>query len=288
MAGQVYRILVTGAGGQLGQELVHQQYDGVTIIGCDRDALDVTDIARCREVIGSVSPDAIIHAAAYTAVDRAEEEPDEAYRINAVGTANVALAAHEHGARLCYVSTDYVFDGEATQPYRVGAATNPQSVYGKSKRAGELLLQQLGYPYYLVRTSWVYGTYGHNFVKTMLRLGAERQSVTVVADQRGAPTYTADLARFLVGLVQTDAYGVYHASNTGECTWHELAQAIFEEEGMAVQVDPCTTAQMNRPAPRPRYSVMDHEALLSQGFSPLRPWREALRACLQELRAGDA
>ncbi|MBB6670628.1 dTDP-4-dehydrorhamnose reductase [Cohnella nanjingensis] len=284
MSGTKLTLLVTGANGQLGQEMVRMSSDQVKIVGYSRQQMDVTNLAQCREVIAALRPDAVIHAGAYTAVDKAESEPDEAYKVNASGTRNLALAAREHGAKLCYVSTDYVFDGMGTSPYNEFDNTNPQSIYGKSKRAGEVLLQSLHDSYFIVRTSWVYGKYGNNFVKTMLKLGAERDSVTVVHDQVGSPTYTYDLGRFLIDLVQTEAYGVYHASNTGTCTWYEFAQAIFEESGMSTKTEPCTTEQFPRPAPRPRYSVMDHSAIRQNGLTDLPPWREALRVFLQELK----
>lgn len=276
-------VLVTGANGQLGQELVHLEDNRVRIVGYGRQDLDVTNLQNCREVISKLRPDAIIHAAAYTAVDRAESDADEAYRINAAGTRNLALAASEQGAKICYISTDYVFDGKASQPYNEYDNTNPQSVYGKSKRAGEVLLQSLSDRYFIVRTSWVYGKYGNNFVKTMLKLAGEREFVSVVHDQFGSPTYTYDLARFLVELVQTEAYGIYHASNTDTCTWFDFAQAIFEEKGCTIRVEPCTTEQFPRPAPRPAFSVMDHSAIRQNDLPELRPWREALRAFLKDL-----
>lgn len=285
MNGKSFTLLVTGANGQLGQELVRMETDAIRIVGYGRDRLDITNLDQCREVIADIRPDAIIHAAAYTAVDKAESEPDEAYRINALGTRNLAIAAREQAAKLCYISTDYVFDGTGTAPYNEYDNTNPQSVYGKSKRAGEILLQSLADRYFIVRTSWVYGKYGNNFVKTMLKLASERDSVTVVADQIGSPTYTYDLAQFLIELVQTEKYGVYHASNTGSCSWYEFAKAIFEESGISIRTEPCTTEQFPRPAPRPAYSVMDHSAIRQNGFKDLRPWREALRAFLKELKA---
>jgi dTDP-4-dehydrorhamnose reductase len=282
---RAFTLLVTGANGQLGQELVRMGTEKIRIVGYGRDRLDITNLDQCREVIADIRPDAIIHAAAYTAVDKAESEPDEAYRINALGTRNLAIAAREQAAKLCYISTDYVFDGTGTAPYNEYDNTNPQSVYGKSKRAGEILLQSLADRYFIVRTSWVYGKYGNNFVKTMLKLASERDSVTVVEDQIGSPTYTYDLAQFLIELVQTERYGVYHASNTGSCSWYEFAKAIFEESGIPIRTEPCTTEQFPRPAPRPAYSVMDHSAIRQNGFKDLRPWREALRAFLKELEA---
>lgn len=243
----------------------------------------MTDLDQCRTAIAEARPDGIIHAATYTAVDRAESELGEAYRVNAMGTRNLAIAAQEADVKLCYVSPDYVFDGTGTVPHNEYDNTNPQSDYGNSRGAGEVLVQSFANRYYIVRTVWVYGQYGNNFVKTMLKLAAERDTVTVVADQVGSPTYTYDLARFLLQLMQTEKYGIYHVSNKGNCTWYEFARAIFEESGTSIQIEPSTTEQFPRPA-RPAHSVMDHSAFRQNGLEDLRPWREALKPFLQELQ----
>ncbi|SFE12414.1 dTDP-4-dehydrorhamnose reductase [Paenibacillus catalpae] len=272
------KVAVTGANGQLGRELVMLETGGkFEMIGLDRTALDITDLEQCRRVFALLRPDAIIHCAAYTAVDQAEAEPDEAFRINAAGTRNVAVAAREIGAKLCAVSTDYVFDGTGTAPYKEYDRTNPQTVYGQSKLAGEQAVISLHDRYFIVRTSWVFGGYGNNFVKTMLKLASDRDQLTVVADQWGSPTYTRDLALFMLELIQTDFYGIYHASNSGICSWYEFAQAIMEESGSRTRIEPCTTAEFPRPAPRPHYSVMDHSAIRSNSLTPLQPWRDALK-----------
>ncbi|MCL6443689.1 MAG: dTDP-4-dehydrorhamnose reductase [Alicyclobacillus sp.] len=276
------RILVTGANGQLGQELMRQRVEGVELVGAGRAELDVTVQEQVRAVFRDARPDAVIHAAAYTAVDLAETHPDEAFLVNAMGARNVAVAAEEIGARVCYVSTDYVFDGTGETPYGEYDNPNPQSVYGKTKHAGEILVQTLSSRWFIVRTSWVFGKYGANFVKTMLAKAREVPSLRVVCDQVGSPTYTKDLAALLLQLVATDRYGIYHASNTGSCSWYEFARAIFEEAGIATSVEPCATEEYPRPAPRPRYSVLGHTALRVNGFPLLRPWREALRAFLRE------
>ncbi|MFC4303409.1 dTDP-4-dehydrorhamnose reductase [Cohnella boryungensis] len=280
MGTDAVKLLVTGANGQLGQELVHMGNARIQIAGFGRDQLDITDLNRCREVLAEVKPHGIIHTAAYTAVDKAESEPDEAYRVNAIGTRNLAVAAEEIGAKLVFVSTDYVFDGTGTTPYEESTETNPQSVYGKTKRAGEEFVLDLSSRYFIVRTSWVYGQYGSNFVRTMLKLATERDTITVVADQIGSPTYARDLAAFLIQLVHTEKYGIYHATNSGSCSWYTFAREIFSEKGMNVRVEPCTTAEFRRPAPRPAYSVLDRAAIPRNGLSDLRPWREALREFL--------
>ncbi|SDG28160.1 dTDP-4-dehydrorhamnose reductase [Fontibacillus panacisegetis] len=288
------RVLVTGARGQLGQDLVNiLEQANHNVIGCDRDTLDITDQVACLDQVLNLKPDAIIHCAAYTAVDQAEGDIDSAYAVNAVGTRNMVVAAECTGAKFCYISTDYVFDGTSTLPYQEYDNTNPQSIYGKSKRAGEELVKSLSSKYFIVRTSWVYGLYGNNFVKTMLRLGFEKPEISVVNDQKGSPTYTVDLAGFLLELISTEKYGVYHASNSGECTWYEFAQAIFEEaaaigKSFSIQVNPCTTEDFPRPAPRPRNSVMEHLSIRTNGFKDIRSWREGLRDFLKELQAAES
>jgi dTDP-4-dehydrorhamnose reductase len=279
------KILVTGANGQLGQELVRfPAPPDLEIVGFGRAELDVTDFGQCRAVLHAIRPDAVIHCAAYTKVDQAESEPDEAYRVNAEGSRNAVLAAEQIGAKFVYISTDYVFDGKTDRPYRVDDPPNPLSAYGRSKLAGERFVRTLSSRHFIVRTSWVFGPYGSNFVKTMLKLAEERDVIRVVDDQVGSPTCTRDLARFLLELVKTDHFGVWHATNSGFCSWYGFARAIFEEKGLNVKVEPCATAEFPRPAPRPAYSVLDHGAIRELGFEPFRPWREALRDYLQMLQ----
>ncbi|GGG01048.1 NAD(P)-dependent oxidoreductase [Paenibacillus albidus] len=285
------KVLVTGAAGQLGQDVVLLlQKHGHEVLGCDRREMDITNLEQCTQVVGEFAPDTVVHCAAHTAVDAAESDVDTAYLINAVGSRNVALAAEKAGAKLVYISTDYVFDGMGTQPYHEYDNTDPQSIYGKSKRAGEVLVQSLSSKFFIVRTSWVYGKYGNNFVKTMLKLGQEKPLLQVVDDQKGSPTYTVDLARFLLELIQTEKYGVYHASNSNSCTWFEFTQAIFAEAEdilglkFTATLEPCATEQFPRPAPRPRNSVMEHLAIRTNGFADIRDWREGLRDFLLELK----
>ncbi|WP_201317983.1 dTDP-4-dehydrorhamnose reductase [Paenibacillus sp. EPM92] len=277
------RILITGANGQLGKDLDIQLKDQHEVYALGRRELDVTFEDQCKSRILEIQPDVIVHCAAYTAVDLAETDEDTAYKVNVFGTRNLAVAAEEVGAKFCYLSTDYVFDGTASTPYKEYDHTNPQSVYGKTKRAGEHVTQTLSSKYFIVRTSWVYGREGSNFVKTMLKLAKEQGTLKVVADQIGSPTYTVDLARFLSELIVTDRYGIYHASNKGICSWYEFACAIFEESGISVKVEPCSTEEFLRPAPRPKYSVMDHLSIRANGFQDLPHWREALRDFLREL-----
>ncbi|MFC5401768.1 dTDP-4-dehydrorhamnose reductase [Cohnella soli] len=278
-------VLVTGGGGQLGQELAHLKSSGVRLIALNREQLDITDAEQCREVISHHRPNAVIHAAAYTAVDRAETEPEAAWKINVEGTRNVAEASESVGAKLTYVSTDYVFNGTAVRPYAEYDTTSPRTVYGKTKLEGEKVASAIHSKLFITRTSWVYGRYGNNFVKTMLQLGAQGRELSVVADQIGSPTYTYDLATFLLELTKSDRYGTYHATGSGKCSWYEFAQAIFEEAGMhEVNVSPCTTEQYPRPASRPAYSVLGNDALIAAGLQPLRHWRDALKHFMERER----
>lgn len=276
------RILITGANGQLGKDLVRILNDKHEVMGTDRNEMDVTNQEQCNLVIDEFHPDVVIHTAAYTAVDQAESDPDGAFLLNAVGTRNAVVAAEQVGAKFCYISTDYVFDGRGNCPYNEYDNTNPESIYGKSKRAGEILTQSLSSRFFIVRTSWVFGINGNNFVKTMLKLGIEKERLKVVHDQVGSPTYTVDLSVFLSDLIETENYGIYHASNEGVCSWFEFAEDIFKESGINVIVEPCTTEDFPRPAPRPKYSVMDHMSIRTNGFADLRNWREALKAFLKE------
>lgn len=273
------KVMVTGSNGQLGKELVDQLIQlNISLFPFSREELDITDFNKVYKVVREIKPDIIINAAAFTNVDQAEIEKERAFNINAFGPRNLAVAAEKVGAKICYISTDYVFDGTATQPYEEFATVNPLGVYGKSKYAGEQLTQSLSTKYFIVRTAWVYGEYGNNFVKTMLKLAAEKDEIGVVHDQVGSPTYTVDLATFIIDLVQTDKYGIYHCTNSGSCSWYEFAQAIFEEAGININVRPLTSNQFPRPAKRPNYSVLDDMALRLNDFSQPRHWREALNS----------
>jgi dTDP-4-dehydrorhamnose reductase len=279
------KVLVTGAAGQLGQDVVKElERKGHEAVGVDRHQLDITDAGAVDSLISDVKPDAILHCAAYTNVDKAEEDREAAYNVNALGSENLAKAAANNQSKLLYVSTDYVFDGSATEPYEADHPTKPLGVYGETKLAGEEMVQKHLERYYIVRTAWVYGIHGNNFVKTMLKLGAERDELGVVHDQVGSPTYTVDLARFMVELVETDKYGIYHASNEGVCSWYEFAVEIFKQAGIQVKVNPLTTEQFPRPAERPKYSVLSKKKIAEQGFTPLRNWKEALTAYLEEAK----
>jgi dTDP-4-dehydrorhamnose reductase len=278
------RIIVTGASGQLGKDIVtHFRTLGHEVHGFSSKEMDITDLDKVREQMVRIKPSLIVHSAAYTQVDLAEQEFDKAFLVNGVGSRNVAMVASEIKARVVYISTDYVFDGSAHKPYNEYDLTNPQSIYGKSKLAGENYIKQWVNEYYILRTSWVFGVNGDNFVKTMLKLGAEREQINIVHDQIGSPTYTRDLAAFIAEVTRTEYFGTYHVSNSGICSWYEFAKAIFEISGNElIQVNPVTTSEFPRPAPRPMYSVMDHMGIRLNGLRELRHWKEALHAFIKE------
>ncbi|QCT04490.1 dTDP-4-dehydrorhamnose reductase [Paenibacillus algicola] len=281
------RVLVTGAGGQLGRDVVAAYEEaGHDVLACGRKELDITNLDQCQRVMTAFQPDCIVHCAAYTAVDAAESDIYGAYLVNAVGTRNLAVSSEQAGAKLIYISTDYVFDGKGNVPYYEYDAVSPESVYGQTKHAGERLTQSLCSRWFIVRTSWVFGLHGANFVKTMLKLTRDKPVLQVVDDQKGSPTYTVDLAAFLLELSQTEKYGIYHATNSGACTWYEFTQAILEDAAeqlhwpVTARLEPCTTAQFPRPAPRPAHSVLEHMSIRTNGFKDLPPWREGLRRFL--------
>ncbi len=277
------KVLVTGANGQLGIDLKKvlkkQGYQDVVCLG--RTELNVIDLEKVRKVVQTEEPAIIIHCAAYTKVDRAEEDQDQAYLVNAIGARNISIASDRVNAKLVYISTDYVFDGTATAPIHEFEKTNPCNVYGSSKLAGETFCKQFSSKYFIVRTSWLYGEHGNNFVKSMLQLGKEKPELQVVHDQIGSPTFTIDLAERIVDLVQTEKYGTYHISNSGSCSWYEFALKIFQLSDITVNVKPCTSEEFKRPAPRPKYSVFEHMGLRINGFQAMRHWEEALEDFLR-------
>ncbi|MHA4259677.1 dTDP-4-dehydrorhamnose reductase [Bacillus cereus] len=278
------KVLVTGAKGQLGQDVVSLLKEQTwEIFGVGREELNITDEKQVSEKVLLIQPDIIIHTAAYTQVDQAESDEEAAFKVNAEGTKYLAQAAEVVGAKFCYVSTDYVFDGTKETPYKAGDQTNPQTVYGKSKLVGEQYTQEYCSKSYIVRTSWVFGLYGNNFVKTMLRLAEENKELGIVHDQVGSPTYTTDLARFIISLVQTDKYGVYHGSNSGVCSWYEFAKEIFKQSNIEILVNPLKTEDFPRPAARPKYSVLDKGMIEENGFESFQNWKEALKDFLKKL-----
>lgn len=278
------KVLVTGVKGQLGYDVVNELTKrGHIAIGTDIEEMDITDAKSVDSVIKDNSPDAIIHCAAYTAVDAAEDNVELCRKINAEGTQNIANVCKELDIKMIYISTDYVFDGEGERAWEPDDERTPLNVYGQTKYEGELAVQKTLDKYFIVRIAWVFGVNGKNFIKTMLNLGKTRDSLTVVNDQFGSPTYTFDLARLLVDMVETDKYGIYHATNEGICTWYEFACEIFKEAGMDVKVSPVSAAEYPAKAKRPSNSRMSKEKLTENGFEKLPTWQDALKRYLKEI-----
>ena len=275
------KILLMGAKGQLGVDLTSALISGHDVTAWDVDELDITDLDAVIEAMRALKPDLILNAAAYTDVDGCEAHEEMAYRVNAIGPRNLAIGALEAGAGILHISTDFVFDGEKGTPYLEFDETNPQSVYGRSKLAGERAVWEITPRHYILRTAWLYGPHGHNFVKTMLRLASERDTVSVVDDQVGTPTATADLIEAVMAVMGSEAYGTYHATCEGACSWYDFAVAIFRHAGVSVKVEPTTTEALGRPAKRPAYSVLDNFMLRHQRHVTLRDWESALCAYMK-------
>jgi dTDP-4-dehydrorhamnose reductase len=276
------KVLVTGAGGQLGHDLMNA-FAGDDVVGLRSADLDVTREPAVVAAVRDHAPDLVVHAAAFTKVDACEAEPETAWRVNALGTWWVARACALAEAAMVYISTDYVFDGTGDRPYTEFDPVGPRSVYGRSKEAGEQLVRETLRTYYIVRTSWLQGTHGANFVKTMLHLGREHGAVQVVGDQTGSPTFTFDLAPAIRRLAVTGRYGTYHLTNAGSCTWFAFAQAIFCEVGLDVTCTPIETAAFGAPAPRPAFSVLDNLKARLIDLKPLPEWRASLKRLIAEL-----
>ena len=271
------KILVTGVKGQLGQDVVNELTKrDIEAVGVDIEEMDITDPVSVDRVIKETAPDAVIHCAAYTAVDAAEENEELCRKVNADGPQNIANVCKELDIKMIQISTDYVFGGEGTHFWKPEDACEPQSVYGRTKYQGELAVRNTLEKYFIVRIAWVFGVNGKNFVKTMLNLAKTHDTIRVVNDQFGSPTYTYDLARLLADMVVTDKYGVYHATNEGICSWYEFACAIFQEAGISVNVVPVTTAEYAAKAKRPANSRMDNNKLTENGFEKLPAWQDAL------------
>ena len=270
------KVLVTGANGQLGYDVVKElQKQNIECYGATRKDFDIIDFEAIEKFITNYMPDVVIHCAAYTAVDKAEDEQGLCYLVNASATENIAQICKKIDAKMVYISTDYVFDGTKKDFYEVDDKPNPINVYGKTKLLGEQAVQKILNKYFIVRISWVFGEHGNNFVKTMLRLGKERKELNVVADQYGSPTYTADLAPLLIEMIKTDKYGVYHATNEGVCSWAEFAEEIFKVVGMNVKVNHIATDKYLTKAKRPLNSRLSKERLIFN-FNNLELWQWAL------------
>jgi len=274
------KILITGAKGQLGREVARQGHEHELVL-TDYDTLDITNGAVVKSYLCDIQPDAVIHCAAYTNVDGAEADVDGAFRVNVVGSQNIAAGCLAVGARMVYVSTDYVFDGQKKEPYREFDLVNPQSVYGHTKRQGEDIVRQILGRHYIVRTAWLYGD-GNNFVRTMLRLAETNDTLRVVHDQVGTPTSTVDLARVIFRLLASDAYGTYHATCQGQGSWYKFACEIFRRVGKDVEVVPVATTEFPRPAKRPVHSVLDNYMLRMTVGDPMREWQDALQEYIVE------
>jgi dTDP-4-dehydrorhamnose reductase len=274
------RVTIFGASGLLGKALM-QEWRNDAVSGLSSRDADIRDAKRVQEVVRETHPDWIVLAAAYTDVDGCESNSHLAFAVNRDGAVNVAAAAKEVGAKLVFLSSDYVFDGKKTAPYETGDARNPQSVYGRTKAEAEIKLLELMPGCCIARTSWLFGAGGKCFPDTILRLAASRPTLDVVNDQRGCPTYTIDLARAVVALCRKDAAGIFHVNNAGDCTWFEFAQEIVRGSGLATMVRPVSSQQMARPAPRPAYSVLSATRLTSVGIE-MPPWRDALRRYIEQ------
>lgn len=275
------KILVTGVKGQLGYDVVQEgESRGLEMFGTDVDNMDITDAGQVKRVIGGYKPDAVIHCAAYTEVDAAEDNQELCRKINVDGTRNIAEVCKDMGIPIMYFSTDYIFDGQGENFWKEDDPKKPLNVYGQTKYEGELNVQELIEKYFILRISWIFGVNGNNFIKTMLRVGPQCGEVGVVADQIGSPTYTYDLGKLVIDMIQTDKYGTYHVTNEGICSWYEFACEIFKQAGLDVKVNPLTTAEYPAKAARPFNSRMSKDKLINAGFKMLPSWQDGLKRYL--------
>lgn len=289
-------VLVTGANGQLGQSIqfIANQYPNIQFIYTDYQELDITNFESCHTVFAKYKPQFCINTAAYTAVDKAESESEKAHLINAIGPENLAKVCKEYNTILLHISTDFIFDGTSsslsmTNGYKETDIPNPQSFYGKTKLDGELAVQKNWEKHYIIRTSWVYSQFANNFMKTMLRLASERDSLSVVNDQIGTPTYAVDLAKVLMNIIQSSItnhsspFGIYNFSNEGVCSWYDFAAAIFHQKGISIDLQPIPTSAYPTPAKRPSYSVLDKSKIKNTFNLKINDWKTSLNSCLNQL-----
>lgn len=283
------KVLVTGVKGQLGYDVMNElSKRSIEAVGVDVEEMDITDSAGVDRVIRQACPDAVIHCAAYTAVDAAEDNEELCRRVNAQGTQNIADVCKDLDISMVYISTDYVFDGEGVRPWEPDDERHPLNVYGQTKYEGELAVQNTLDKYFIVRIAWVFGVNGKNFIKAVLNKAKTTDTLTVVDDQFGSPTYTYDLARLLVDMVLTDKYGFYHATNEGICSWYEFACEIFRQAGVEVKVVPVSSAEYPAKAKRPTNSRMNKDKLEANGFQRLPSWQDALGRYLDIILAKNS
>lgn len=291
------KILITGAKGQLGSQIINiikkgsseigeisDDVKNAEIIGIDVQELDITDITVTKAYIKEVKPDVVINPAAYTNVDGCETNEDLAFKVNSLGARNLAIACEEIGAKLIHISTDYVFSGVGTKPFKEYDEVGPQSVYGTTKLMGEEFVKQFCSKYFIVRTAWLYGYNGNNFVYTIMKAAKERGALQVVDDQRGNPTNAEDLAHHILKLATTEEYGVYHCTGEGECSWYDFASKIVEFAGIDATVSPCTSEEYKRPAKRPAYSSLDNMMLRCTVGNEMRQWEDALKVFINNVK----
>lgn len=278
------KVLITGSNGQLGLELSKQLHENSNydVIKTDREDLNILDSKNVNDIITREKPDIVINCAAHTAVDVCETDIENAYKINALGPRNLATACEKIGAKFVQVSTDYVFDGSGNRPYREDDMTCPNSIYGTSKLMGEQFTKEFCSKYFIVRTAWLYGD-GNNFVKTMLKLAETNKELNVVDDQVGSPTSTVDLARAIIKLMNTEYYGTYHGTCEGQCSWYDFAKKVFELKNIDIKVNPVTSDEFKRPAPRPAYSVLDNFMFKLVGLNSFRNWEESLKEYIDKI-----
>ena len=278
-------VLVTGSSGQLGQSLqfIAEKYPYIDFIFCTSQQLDISNLENCHSIFSSKKPDYCINAAAYTAVDKAESEVEKAYSINVIGAKNLAQVCKKHHTVLLHLSTDFVFDGTKKTAYNEGDLPNPTGVYGQTKLDGEKAIQAVFEHYFIIRTSWVYSQFGNNFMKTMLRLATERDSLSIVNDQIGTPTNAIDLAEALIKIIQycqtelVEVFGIYNFSNEGECSWFDFAKKIFENHKTSINLNPIPTSNFPTPAKRPKYSVLDKTKIKSTFGIAIKSWEDSLK-----------